>query len=174
MQRSFFIVTALAAALQAGPVAAQGRATLSTLVPGDTLRVWAVGPRLNGAPGILSHFLRDTLTLADVNAVAGQPSVQAIVPYASLRRVDVRRGTRRSPQKILLGVVAGAAAGGLIGGILGPIIECSGSCNDDYDYAGIGGFLVGSSAGIVLGGVTGGLVGARYRSPRWEAVRLTR
>jgi hypothetical protein len=34
--------------------------------------------------------------------------------------------------------------------------------------------VVGGGLGIVAGGVTGGVIAARHRSPRWDAVDLRR
>ena len=41
----------------------QGRETLATLRGGDTVKVWAVGPRLNGELGAFGGFASDTLVL---------------------------------------------------------------------------------------------------------------
>ena len=170
-------VAAVITALVASParvVRAQEKPTLGTLVPGDTLRVWAVAPRLNGARGILDRFRDDTLTMLDLKQLAGQREVVARVPYSSLTRVDVQRGKHRSAARIAGGALIGAAGGLLIGATLGPIIECGSSCGTGGDLEGVAGFVLGGAAGIVVGGVAGGFIGARFRVPKWEAVRLVR
>jgi hypothetical protein len=152
----------------------QGGPTLSALATGDTLRVWAVTPRLNGTMGILDRFGRDTLTLLGMEPVAEQRPLVAQVPLMGLRRVDVRRGLHRSGSRIALSALVGAAAGALVGAVLGPVVECSGSCNDDPDLAGVAGFIVGTGGGILVGGLAGGTIGFFHKSPNWVAVRLVR
>jgi hypothetical protein len=150
----------------------QGAPTLSSLASGDTLRVWAVTPRLNGATGVLDRFRSDTLTLLGMERTAEQRPLLAQVPLMGLRRVDVRRGLHRSGGRIALSALVGATAGALVGAALGPIIECDGSCNDDPDLAGAAGFFFGIGGGIVIGGVAGATIGFFHRSPKWVAVRL--
>lgn len=166
----------LAAGILAGPASpatAQAPLTLGTLNSGDTIRVWAVAPRLNGVTGVLARFSGDTLALADLHRGAAALPLLAEVPYLSLRRIDVRRGLRRSGTRTFVGVVAGGVVGLLVGGALGPLVECAGGCRASGDYQGVVGFVVGSGLGMVVGGMTGGVLGARRR-PTWEAVRLTR
>lgn len=144
------------------------RPTLATLVPGDTIKVWAVGPSLNGRQGLLASFRADTLTLGAMpNAGSG---AQVAVPYRSLRRVDVVRGRGRSVIRTIFGGVLGGAAGMAIGIPAGVMADCDGSCGGDGD--GIRGAIVGMFAGAVVGGTVGGAIGARKRT-RWVAVRLT-
>jgi hypothetical protein len=166
--RAVVLILATSLASRAG-----AQSTLMTLNPGDTLRVWAVAPSLNGVQGVLSRFRSDTLTLADLHQVAGQSAVRATVPYAALRRVDVRRGTYRSPGRIVLGVIAGAAGGILLGGYIG-VYACEEWCNSGGDLDGLLGLMAGASIGAVAGGVTGGVIAGRHRSPRWVSVTLTR
>jgi hypothetical protein len=157
--------------LGASAALGQGRETLATLRGGDTVKVWAVGPRLNGELGAFGGFASDTLVLQssfEPSAVA-----RARVPYASLRRVDVVRGKHRSVPRTVAGVVLGAAGGMLLGFIVGPAVECGGTCSDDGDWAGLGGALAGGAVGIVAGGITGGVIGARPRT-NWESVSLRR
>ena len=167
------IAMTLAVLAIATPAAAQER-TLGTLVPGDTLRVWAVAPRLDGTRGILDRFVNDTLGLLGMKPVASQPSLIAQVPYAALRRVDVQRGMHRSAARIAGGALLGAAGGLLVGAALGPMIECGSSCGNGGDLEGVAGFVVGGATGIIVGGVAGGFIGARFRVPSWQAVRLVR
>lgn len=166
----------LAAGLLACPASramSQAPLTLRTLNSGDTIRVWAVAPRLNGVTGVFARFGGDTLALADLGFGGAALPLPAEVPYLSLRRIDVRRGLHRSGMRTVVGVVAGGLVGLLVGGALGPVVECSGGCGGSGDFDGLVGFVVGSGVGIVVGGVTGGILGARRR-PNWEPVRLTR
>jgi hypothetical protein len=154
----------------AGQARAQEPVTLATLSPGDTVKVWAVAPRLNGTLGAFTSFRADTFTLGQLgpNPTA---MVLASVPYASLRRVDVRRGLHRSGGRIVVGVLLGAAAGLVVGGPLGAWLECGHGCNEEF--GGLAGFVVGSAVGVVGGGIGGGLLGAR-RTANWEYVSLQR
>ena len=163
-------VAAFLIVVLAGQARAQGGLTLSTLSPGDTVRVWSVAPRLNGALGAFTSFRADTFTLSQLPP---NPTAMALasVPYASLRRVDVRRGLHRSGGRIVVGVLLGAAAGLVVGGPSGAAIECRHGCPGDF--GGLAGFVVGSAVGIVAGGIGGGLIGAR-RTPNWEYVSLRR
>jgi hypothetical protein len=155
--------------LNAGTAWSQGTSVLAGLNPGDTIRVWAVGPRLNGVRGVLNAFRSDTLSLNDF---AAPPLRIANVPYLALRRVDVRRGMHRSGTRTLLGIVAGGAVGFALGALAGPSIECAvRDCNGDLD--GLVGFVLGAGGGIVVGGTAGGIIGAR-KQPNWRSVRLTR
>ena len=150
---------------------AQGQ-RITTLQPGDTIKVWAVQPRLNGELGAFGALHADTLTLRTL-PMAPDAMVRAQVPWAALRRIDVLHGKHRSTGRIVGGVVLGAAAGMLLGAVIGPVVECGGSCSDNGDWAGLGGFVLGSMVGIVGGGITGGVIGGRPR-PRWEPVDLRR
>jgi hypothetical protein len=141
--------------------------SVSSLAPGDTVRVWAVGPRLNGDRGVLADVVRDTLKLADF---ALPPAPIASVPYAMLRRVDVQRGKRRSPFRIAAGIIGGAALGAYALGYLGAEIECGATCGDEGDLEGIAGGLLGGGLGFILGGTTGGIITARMRVPNWRPV----
>lgn len=155
--------------LNAVTAASQGRPTLGGLNPSDTVRVWAVAPRLNGVRGVLHGFTSDTLRLNDFSA---PPARIADVPYAALRRVDVRRGMRRSSTRTIVGVIAGGVVGFALGAAVGPSVECSvRDCSGDLD--GLAGFLVGAGGGIVIGGTAGGIIGAR-KQPYWLSVRLLR
>ena len=143
---------------------------LSSLTSGDTVRVWAVQPRLNGDVGIFDRLAADTLRFT-------QPSPSLLptaVAYPNLRRIDVRRGVHRSPGRILLGTIVGAGAGMIVGGYLGTWIECGSHCGDEGDLEGLAGLLLGGASGLLAGGVTGGIITARHRVPRWDPVDLRR
>ena len=143
---------------------------LSGLRPGDTLRVWAVEPRLNGQSGTLDAARRDSLRFTSL----GLPPTPMAVGLPSLRRVDVKRGVARSPGRIILGSLLGAGVGMFAGAALGTWIECGSKCGDSGDLEGLAGLVLGGATGIVAGGVTGGLLGARHRSPKWEWVDISR
>src|SRR4051812_31852363 len=129
---------------------AQGRA-LSSLQPGDTIRVWAVAPSLNGVRGTLASLRADTLTLGELPP-SPTAMVRASVPYASLRRVDVLRGKHRSQGWIFAGTVLGGAAGLFVGAYAGAAIDCHYGCSGDWE--GIAGFIEGGAVGLVSGAIT--------------------
>ena len=156
----------------ATPVGAQ-RPTLGSLHEGDTVKVWAVNPRLNGEQGAFAGFRSDTLTLRTIPFGPGA-LVRAHVPYTALRRIDVRRGKAQSRGRTIAGAVIGGAGGMVLGAMLGPIIECGGTdCGGTNGLEGIAGFVVGAGLGTVAGAIVGGVYGARPR-PRWESVELRR
>jgi hypothetical protein len=134
----------------------------------DTVRVWSARMNLHRAEGIL---LRMDGALLDVG-IGGRPSIapssRIQAPLADVERLEVLRGKARSPGRIAIGVLIGAVAGAALGSAIGPMIECRGSCDDEY-YGGVIGQLAGGALGIILGGTAGGLVGARAQ-PNWEAV----
>jgi hypothetical protein len=168
--RHLLLVIALAILSPLSAVHAQSE-SLSTLGIGDTIRVWAVAPRLNKVTGTFSSFRFDTLTLGQLPG-AGTVQPIAQVPYLSLRRVDVRRGKHRSTGRIIAGTLIGAGAGLLLGAAVGPAIECGArDCQGDLD--GIVGFVAGAGLGTIIGGVTGGFIGAR-KQPNWRPVGLAR
>jgi hypothetical protein len=164
MRQLLLAIVVMLAAVR--PAIAQ-TASLSTLQPGDTIRVWSTAPRLNGQTGIFDVRLRDTLRFTSLS----QPMD---VPYATLRRIDVRRGLHRSPVRIIGGTLLGAAVGSVVGAFLGVKLECGADCSDDGEWGGLAGFVFGGGAGIIGGGVTGGILAARHRTPRWEGVDLRR
>ena len=163
MQRTS--VAFLIALAVARPAIAQ--TPLSALQPGDTIRVWAVDPRLNGQSGIFDTRLRDTLRFSRLP----QPPITTIaVGFPALRRIDVKRGQHRSPARIIIGTVLGAAAGAVAGSALGVLIECGRDCGDDGEWGGFAGFMLGGGFGILAGGTTGAIITARHRTARWEVV----
>jgi hypothetical protein len=151
--------------LVAGRAAGAQLTPLSGLQPGDTIRVWAVAPRLDGVTGLVDVRLRDTLRFMN-------PSLPIDVSYGALRRVDVQRGVRRSAARVFGATLIGAGVGAFVGSFVGRKLDC-GDCHDD-DFAGLGGVILGGATGIIAGGLTGGLLAARHRTPRWDAVDLRR
>ena len=139
----------------------------SELRSGDTVRVWAVQPRLNGQQGTFDARLRDTLRFTSLTHPIA-------VGYPSLRRIDVKRGVHRSATRVVIGSLLGAAAGGIVGAYLGTAIECGRNCGDEGEWEGLAGLIFGGGLGIVAGGVTGGIIAGRHRTTRWEAVDLRR
>jgi hypothetical protein len=145
--------------------------TLSSLRAGDTIRVWAVAPRLNGQPGTFDSAERDTLRFMNLGQL---PATPIAVGYPALHRIDVKRGTHRSAGRIVIGSVLGVALGTIAGGYIGVAAECGRTCGDSGDFEGLAGFLAGGALGAVAGGVTGGVLAARHRAARWDAVDLRR
>jgi hypothetical protein len=162
MQKKLLAVLVL---LAAGRAAGAQLMPLSGLQPGDTIRVWAVAPRLDGQTGLFDARLRDTLRFTS-------QSLPIDVSYAALRRVDVRRGVRRSAARVFGATLIGAGVGAFVGSFVGRKLDC-GDCHDD-DFAGLGGLILGGATGIVAGGLTGGMLASRHRTPRWDAVDLRR
>jgi hypothetical protein len=165
IRRAMFVLLTLAA-----PTAATGQGTsLRTLHAGDTVKVWAVSPRLNGSVGGLKAIRTDSLWIGALDA--GRSEAQSTIPIVALRRLEVRRGEHRSVTRIvigtLVGVGAGALAGGLIGGAAGSSTETNGDIN------GIIGVLAGGTLGGLLGGIAGGIIGGHKRVPRWQSVSLS-
>ena len=146
------------------PAAAQGT-PLSSLRTGDTIRVWAVDPPIDGRFGIFDARLRDTLRFTDL---VQPPVVSLAVALPSVRHIAVKRGIHRSPARIFIGTVLGAAAGAAAGAVLGRAMDC-GACNNDDDFEGLGGLVFGGALGLVVGGTTGAII-TRRPTPRWEAV----
>jgi hypothetical protein len=172
MHRTRIVFSLVVACALAGvrPAKAQ-RPALPDLRAGDTVRVWAVAPRLNGETGIFDSFTRDTLRFNIPPLLANAPTA---VSFPALRRIDRQRGVHRSPARIVIGSVLGAAAGAVVGAFLGTTIECGSNCGAEGDLEGIAGFVLGGGVGIVAGGVTGGFIAARHKSPRWQAIDLRR
>jgi hypothetical protein len=162
MQKGLCFTFILMAAAQ--PLVAQ-LTPLSGLQLGDTIRVWAVAPRLDGETGLFDVRLRDTLRFTS-------RSLPIDVSYAALRRIDVRRGVHRSPARVFGATLIGAGVGAFVGAFVGRKLEC-GDCHDD-DFAGLGGLILGGATGAIAGGLTGGMLAARQPTARWDAVDLRR
>ena len=178
---SHCIALALAAVALAGavdPAAVAGaqvtRAdwpSVSSLRPGDTVRVWASAPPLSGRAGVVAGVGSDTLALSNLPGRRSFADGLA-VPFRTLTRIEVQRGQRRSAGWTVAGVVLGLAGGAIIGSYSGVLLECGGSCSDEQgDLNGLLGFVIGGGLGAIAGGVTGGIIGAQRR-PRWEPVAL--
>lgn len=163
----------LAAMATSPALAAQRWTPLSSLGPGDTVRVWATQPRLVGAVGLVDRLASDTLALADLPgryALLGRGAL----PIPAITRLDVRRGYRRSGGRAAVGVVLGLAGGAVVGAAAGVLLECGASCSDENnEFAGLAGFVLGGGLGALAGAVTGGVLGARRR-PHWQPVGLPR
>jgi hypothetical protein len=168
VHRSLFIFILIAGV---APAAAGQVTPLSGLRAGDTIRVWAIDPRLNGRAGIFESPLRDTLRFS---SIPQPPVITTAVGFPAIRRIDVKRGTHRSAGRIVIGSVLGAAAGALVGGYLGVGLECGRTCGDEGDFEGVAGLVLGAGAGIIVGGITGGVIAGRHRTARWDAVDLRR
>jgi hypothetical protein len=143
---------------------------ISSLRPGDVVRVWATMPPLSGARAAIDRLAPDTLALTDL---PGRRSLGTgvTVPFPALRRIEVLRGYRRSTGWTLAGVALGLTAGALIGSFGGVALECGGSCSDQGDLAGLAGFVIGGGLGAIAGGIAGGIIGGQRRA-HWEPVAL--
>jgi hypothetical protein len=137
---------------------------LSTLVPGDRVRVETLGDR-------------DTLT-ATIESVTGDELVLRSAGGArplrlslgQLNRLDVARGTRSQWRKgALIGLIPGAVLGGLLGVGLECDAEISGGCVDEEGSVAASG-LVGAVIGGAVTATVGALVGLAFKTDRWFTV----
>jgi hypothetical protein len=157
-------------AIAAAQVVRDAQSPLLSLRPGDTVRVWSSVPPLAGMVGLIARLEPDTLALRDL---PGRRTLRvgAAIALPALRRLEVRRGQRRSVGWTLTGVVLGMAGGALVGSLAGVALECGGSCSDQGDLAGLAGLVVGGGVGGLAGGIVGGVIGGQRR-PRWQPVAL--
>lgn len=166
-------LVSLAAPATPSQLAAQRWPALSSLRSGDTLRVWATRPRLDGRVALLDRLERDTLGLRAFSSARSVPEDLAVA-IPALTRLDVRRGLRRSVGRSVVGVVLGIALGTAVGAATGVLLECGTSCSDENnEFAGLAGFVLGGGVGGIAGGIAGGVIGARRR-PHWQPVGLPR
>lgn len=166
------LASAVRPAASAGAQASPSRNNLRSLRAGDTLRVWAVGPRLNGAMGRFTALGSDTLAMDDLRRGDPLPGERIAVPLMALRRVDVREPTHRSGWRTLAGVVLGGAGGLIVGAYAGVLAECGNSCSDNGEWGGLEGGLVGAAVGTLAGAIAGGVIGARPHAG-WRGVVLS-
>jgi uncharacterized protein YcfJ len=165
MHPTFAILTAIVLAV---PVAAGGQVSVRTtpvLSPGDTLRIWATGPRLEKAVAALTRLDVREMTVADVAA----STPQTIIPLNALTRLEVQRGKHRSTPRMITGMAIGAAAGVLAGMALGSAFTDCNSCSGDQDPTRIFGYVVTVGVSAIGGAVAGGFIGAKRR-PHWITV----
>lgn len=134
---------------------------LSTLVPGDRVRVEVLGNR-ETLTATIESVTADELVLKSMGAA--QPLRLSL---GQLDQVDVARGSRTQWRK---GAVIGLIPGAVLGGLLGVAFAC------DPDVAGCeSGFTLGAGlVGGVIGGTAtatiGALVGLAFRTDRWVTV----
>lgn len=101
----------------------------------DTIKVWSATPRLRGKRGTVTQPLSDSLYFA---APAGfRQRIQTTgVPVASVTRIDVLQGRRRSALRVvggmLFGGVVGAAGGGVAGALIFRGIESTQKHDEDF------------------------------------------
>jgi hypothetical protein len=157
-------------AIAAAQVVRDAQSPLLPLRPGDTVLVWSSVPPLAGVVGLIARLEPDTLALRDLPGRRTLP-VGAAIALPALRRLEVRRGQRRSVGWTLTGVVLGMAGGVLVGSLGGVVLECGGSCSGQGELAGLAGFVVGGAVGGLAGGIVGGVIGGQRR-PRWQPVPL--
>ena len=136
------------------------------IVPGDTVRLWRVRPRLEGWVGVVV-----ATPSPDSLVVEAGPGEQYAVEVQSLLRLQVRRvevGTQ-----VAGGIVTGLIVGALVGGIVG---YCgTGGCGGSENPGDGAGVFVGLRDGAALGALVFGALGARERPRgRWVSVPLPR
>jgi hypothetical protein len=163
------IILAIAPALARGQSSAE---TDPTLAVGDTVRVWASTPRLDGAIAAFARIQAADLIIMGQGASPYGSGREYAVPLSGVTRIDVLRRHRPSVGKIMLGVLVGAGVGALVGAPMGPIIECGGACDKEGKLQPMVGRGLGASIGAGIGGLLGGVVVGHART-RWESVTFT-
>lgn len=177
MRRFIFVaVSAIAVVSSVRPraiaeaqAARESKPSLRSLRPGDTVRVWAVSPQLNGSVASFSRLGDTYLTLSELSGAYPFSPSPSEVPIVALRRIDVRRGVHRSTARALIGIVLGTTGGVIVGAPLGLMTACGRSCSGKGEHTALGGWFLGATVGGLTGAITGGVIGARPR-PRWESV----
>ncbi len=149
----------MVAALAVPAAGADDKASpLSTLVPGDRVRVEVVGDRRSLAATIES-VTADELVLRSVGT-----SEPLRLSLGQLDNLEVARGRRSQWRKgAIIGFVPGALFFGLIGGVL-PCIDRSDPCFEGAWAA---------TGALIGGGLTasaGALVGLAFKTDRWVRV----
>ncbi|MDH3497541.1 MAG: hypothetical protein OER21_12335 [Gemmatimonadota bacterium] len=137
------------------------RIRVTTATPDTTAR--ARGPTRTRFVGTLADLRADAVVL-DVD-----PHDRRVVPFGTLRELEVSRGRQsRTGRGALIGLAAGAAAG-----VTTVLALCAGGeCESSGgNFTGFGALVVGA-AGALAGTGIGALVGALIRTERWEGVSL--
>ena len=142
----------------------QTPAPVPTLEQGAVVRVSA--PQLAAAP------IEGRVQIADQDAVWIQESSAAPaqrVPWSAITALQVRH--RRD------GIATGFVAGGIVGGLvtIGVLQRTLRHDSGSQPIRAIKGELKGvlwGTVGASAGGLLGAAIGSRFRSDRWEAVRL--
>ena len=167
------IFTALV--LAAAPTLARGQTSVEidpALVMGDTVRVWASTPRLDGAVAAFARIQAADLVIMGQGASPYGPGREFAVPFSGVTRIDVLRRHRPSAGKIMLGILVGAGVGALVGAPMGPLIECGGACDKEGKLQPMVGPGLGAAIGAGVGGLLGGVVVGHTRT-RWQSVTFT-
>ena len=146
--------------------------TSPALVPGDTLRVWASTPKLDGVIATLGRLSVAEIVLQGQATSPDVPPRELGVQLQSLTRLDVLRGTKRSAGRIVAGVLLGAAAGALVGAPLAQLIECGGACDTEGSLQPKVGPALGAAIGAPIGAIIGGVI-AGSRRAKWHTVTIT-
>jgi hypothetical protein len=171
-----FSVLALASGgVMAGPAVAHGQSSVEVtpiLSTGDTVRVWAGNPRLEGAIAAFSRIQSTDLVITGQGPNPYGPGREFTVPFGSVSRIEVLRRHRPSAGKMLAGIVIGGGIGALIGAPMGPIIECGGACDREGDLQPMVGKGLGAAIGAGIGAILGGVVVGHTRT-RWESVTFS-
>jgi len=147
------------------------------IAPGDRVRVMAPSISADLLVGTVLEVGADTCLLA----IEGHAPPYSL-PFTSIRRLDLSRGTRSNTGKgAKIGAVIGAGLGAVLGGLIATEERLvNPSCDPDNnlfgcqteettDYAVVAAFAVGLA---VVGAGAGALIGAVSKSERWKAVPL--
>jgi hypothetical protein len=178
------IVITLAIALNAPILPGQSDSTTAQrdsaqIKVSDTVRVWAPAMKLNGRRGVVSRLPSDSLAFIAPSGFR-QTSREFTAAYASINRIDLLVGRKRSVGRaggqMLLSGALGAIGGGLIGVGLGTLLYESNKDRyqgSEFDSRAMAQLIVGT-VGFTIGGagglISGAIVGARPHE-QWQRVR---
>jgi hypothetical protein len=142
------------------------------LVVGDTIKVWAPVPRLDGVMALFQRLDAREIVISGTSQNPSMPARHVAVPLNSSLKVEVLRRRERSRRRLMTGIAVGAAAGALLGAPLGPLIECGGVCDKVGDRTPMVGWGLGAAIGAPIGALLGGVIGGTTRA-RWQEVTFT-
>ena len=171
---AFFLSLAFEARAQER--ASQWSAAVARISAGDTIRLWATEPALQGRVTTLQRIMGDTLLVtATTGYIAGLPS--AFVPAARITRID-RRHLDPGDKATAREAFGGAAVGALIGIGAAGLFALSVPEHQDNDVSDRAiAFVIAAPIGMVAGGITGFVVGVirgTRPEPVWQTILRAR
>ena len=145
--------------------------------PGDTVRVWAMSPPLEGERATVRRVARDTLVFSLRSAVSRE-GPDTPVEMRSLQRLEVRDGAGTSRKCRVIGYATGSVLGLAAGAYLtyrrtGLYCDPGAPCVQDVEsgeaIGAVFGIIIGGIAGATIGGGIGWAIGSRPVE-RWRQV----
>lgn len=161
MRPETFIARAAFVALMLLPATGEAQRLQAAIRTGDTLRITTLDRRL--AIGQLVSRTADSLYLTSPDGRYG-------LTVASVRSVQVQRGSHVGDFRFLSHVVGGAIVGAAVWFVGAWVIECGSSC------AGGEGSIIalfGSPIGALAGAIIGGVQAHRNPVPRWTPATVS-